>query len=196
VAAIEKRSVVFDVDRPERFARAGVPLRFVILLLFFIPGAINWLASLVYLPITTAVLVREEGADEFLVDDARRVTELLRWIIGIYSYFAFLTDHLSFDDPHESVRFEVEPNGRPTPRSALARIVKTMPSVIVFAIVGIGAFAVWLAANLLILVTGNYPRPLYAYQRAVNRWQARLFSYHTSLVDDYPPFRLDTGREP
>ena len=50
-------------------------------------------------------------------------------------------------------------------------------------------------ASFSILVTGNYPRALYAYQRGINRWQARLFSYHTSLVDEYPPFRLDVGRE-
>ena len=193
-AAKQGNRVVFDVAQPERFGRAGVPLRFFILLLFFIPGSINWLASLVYLPIMTAVLVREEGAEEFLAEDAKRVADLLRWIVGIYAYFAFLTDHLSFDDPHESIRFEIHPDGRPTPRSALARIAKSIPNVIVFAVVGIGALGVWLVANVLILATGNYPRPLYAYQRAVNRWQARLFSYHTSLVDEYPPFRLDTGR--
>lgn len=190
-----ERHVVFDVAQPERFGRGGVPLRFVVLLLFFIPGSINWLASLVYLPMTTAVLVREKGAEQFMADDASRVAELLRWIIGIYSYFAFLTDHLSFDDPHESVRFQVSPAGTPTVGSALARIPKSLPSVVAFAVVGLGALGVWFAANASILVTGNYPKPLYGYQRAVNRWQARLFSYHTSLVDEYPPFRLDPGRE-
>jgi hypothetical protein len=191
----EAGRVVFDVARPERFKRSGVPLRFVVLLLFFIPGTINWLASLVYLPLTTAVLVREKGADHFFAVDAKRVTDLLRWIVGIYAYFAFLTDHISFDDPHESIRFEVSPAGRPTPGSALARIPKSLPSAIAFGLVGVGALGVWFAANAMILVTGSYPRSLYAYQRGVNRWQARFFSYLTSLVDRYPPFRLDTGRE-
>jgi hypothetical protein len=184
--------VVFDIAQPERFGRGGVPLRFVILLLFFIPGSINWLASLIYLPMTTAVLVREKGAEGFMAEDAKRVTDLLRWIVGIYAYFAFLTDHLSFDDPHESIRFEVSPAGTPTVGSALARIPKSLPSVIAFAVVGLGALAVWFAANAIILVTGNYPRLLYGYQRGVNRWQARLFSHHTSIVEQYPPFRVQT----
>jgi len=65
----------------------------------------------------------------------------------------------------------------------------------VFGVFGLLALAVWAYASLAILATGNYPRALYAYQRAINRWQARLFSYHTSLVAEYPPFRLSLGRE-
>jgi Domain of unknown function (DUF4389) len=187
--------VTFDVTQPDHFGRSGVPLRFVILILFFLPGSINWLASLVYLPVTTAVLVREKGAERFLAEDARRVTDLLRWIIGIYAYFVFLTDHFSLDAEEDPVEFGVECAGTPSVGSALGRMLKSLPSIVAFAVVGIGALGVWLLANLIVLATGNYPRPLYGYQRGVNRWQARLFAYHTSLVDTYPPFRLDTGRE-
>jgi hypothetical protein len=190
-----KGRVRFDVERPERFGRGGVPLRIIVLTLFFVPGAINWLASLVYLPIMTAVLVREEGAERFFAEDAKRVADLLRWIVGIYAYFAYLTDHLSLDVPEDAIEFSVEYSGAPTPRSALSRIARSFPNAAAFGCVGIGALAVWLVAGPSILVTGNYPGSLYAYQRGVNRWQARLFSYHTSLVDRYPPFRLDTGRE-
>lgn len=186
--------VVFDVVQPERFGRVGVPLRVIVLALFFVPGSLNWLAALVYLPITTAVLVRDKGGKRFFDEDAKRVTDLLRWIIGIYAYFALLTDSLSLDAPEGAIRFEVEPAGSPTPRSALGRMATSLPSAIVFAVVGIGALGVWLLANLLVLVTGNYPKALYGYQRAVNRWQAHLLSYHSSLVDTYPPFRLRTGR--
>jgi hypothetical protein len=186
--------VVFDVAQPERFGRGGVPLRMIVLILFFLPGSLNWLAALVYLPVTTAVLLRDKGRERFFEEDARRVTDLLRWIVGIYAYFALLTDSLSLDEPHGSIRFDIEPSGTPTPRSALGRMVKSLPSALVFAVVGIGALAVWLVANVLVLATGNYPKALYGYQRAVNRWQAHLLSYHTSLVDVYPPFRLSTGR--
>jgi hypothetical protein len=71
-----------------------------------------------------------------------------------------------------------------------------MPNVIVFGVFGLLALVVWALASVCIVVTGNYPRALYAYQRAINRWQARLFSHHTSIVDDYPPFTLSFGREP
>lgn len=188
--------VTFDVERPERFARGGVPLRVVILVLFFLPGAINWVASLFYLPITTAVLVREKGPQRFFAEDRERMTVLVGWIVGIYSYFAYLTDHLTLDARAESeIRFSVVPSGSPTPRSALLRIATSMPNVIVFGLFGLLALVVWVIAGLCIVATGNYPRGLFAYQRAINRWQARLFSYHTSLVDDYPAFTPSLGRE-
>jgi hypothetical protein len=174
-----------------------VPLRFVILALFFLPGSVNWIASLFYLPITTAVLVKQKGPERFFAEDRDRMMVLVGWIIGIYSYFAYLTDRLSLDARAESdIRFSVEASGSPTPRSALWRIVTSMPNVVVFGVFGLLALFVWALACVCIVVTGNYPRALYAYQRAINRWQARLFSYHTSIVDDYPPFWLSLGREP
>ena len=190
------RRVIFDVDRPDRFARGTVPLRALILFLFFLPGAVNWVASLFYLPITTAVLVRQKGPERYLAEDSERMTVLVGWIVGIYSYFAFLTDTLALDARAEStIRFEVSPNGHPTPRSALMRIGKSLPNVAVFGVFGIAALGVWVIAGACIVATGNYPRALYAYQRGINRWQARLFSYHTSIVDDYPSFRISLRRE-
>jgi hypothetical protein len=187
--------VRFDVERPARFRRSGVPLRFVILALFFIPGSVNWVASLFYLPITTAVLVRQKGADRFFEEDQSRLTDLVRWIIGLYSYFAYLTDAVSLDFERSGIQFEVEQSGVPTPGSALSRMGTSLPNVAVFGAFGIVALGVWVLASVSIVATGTYPRALYAYQRGINRWQARLFSYHTSLVDDYPPFRLSPGRE-
>lgn len=188
--------VTFDVEQPAKFSRVGVPLRLVLLGLFFIPGSINWVASLFYLPITTSVLVSQKGPSRFFEEDRTRVTVLVGWIVGIYSYFAYLTDSMSLDAAQSSsIRFEVRPHGEPTPRSALRRIASSLPNVAVFGAFGIVALVVWIVAGLSILVTGNYPRALYAYQRGINRWQARLFSYHTSLVDDYPPFLLAPGRE-
>jgi len=187
--------VHFDVAQPRRFSRAGVPARCAVLLLFFIPGSINWVASLFYLPITTAVLVRQKGAERFFAEDQERMTDLIRWIIGLYSYFAYLTDTVSLDFERSGIMFDVDQSGSPTPRSALSRMATGIPNVIVFGVFGIAALGVWVIASLSIVVTGRYPRPLYAYQRGINRWQARLFSYQTSLVDDYPPFMLAPGRE-
>jgi hypothetical protein len=193
---VATRNVVFDVERPRRFARSGVPLRIVLLLMFFLPGSVNWLASLFYLPITTAVLVSQKGPERFLAEDRDRMTVLIGWIIGLYSYFAYLTDSFSLDARAASeIEFVVEPSSSPTPGSALRRIATSLPNVAVFGAFGLAALAVWLVAGASILATGNYPKPLWAYQRAINRWQARLFTYHTSLVDDYPPFRLSLGRE-
>jgi hypothetical protein len=167
-----------------------------LLLLFFIPGSINWFASGFYLPITASVLVRQKGAERFFEEDASRLTQLIDWIVGIYAYFAYLTDHLSLDAAQSGdIELAVRPSGNPTPRSALWRICTSLPNLVAFGVFGMGALGVWVVAGASILATGNYPRGLYAYQRGINRWQARLFSYHTSLVGDYPPFAPPLGRE-
>jgi hypothetical protein len=173
-----------------------VPLRLVILAMFFLPGSINWVASLIYLPITTAVLVNQKGPARFFDEDRQRMTDLIRWIIGIYSYFAYLTDTISLDFERSGVHFEVQPSGSPTPRSALRRIATSLPNVAAFGGFGILALGVWVVAGVSIVATGTYPKALWAYQRGINRWQARLFSYHSSLVNDYPPFILSPGSEP
>jgi hypothetical protein len=196
MAGTDQRRVRFDVVRPERFSRGGVPLRIVILTLFFIPGSINWVASLFYLPVTTAVLVRQKGPERFLAEDSHRMADLLRWMVGIYAYFAYLTDDISLDMPEKAIRFEVDPNGSPSTGSALGRIATSMPNVVAFGLVGVVAFGVWVVAGVSILATGRYPKTLWAYQCGVNRWQARLFSHHTSIVDEYPPFRVQTQADP
>ena len=136
------RHVLFDVERPERFSRSSVPLRVVLLVVFFVPGSINWLASLVYLPITTAVLVSQKGSERFSAEDRERLAELIGWIVGIYSYFAYLTDSFSLDTRESSIRFVVAHRGAPTPRSALGRIAMSLPNVVVFGLVGILALGV------------------------------------------------------
>jgi hypothetical protein len=51
----------------------------------------------------------------------------------------------------------------------------------------------WVIAAIAVLLGVAIPRAILGYQRGVLRWQARLVAYHASLVDDYPPFVLDTG---
>jgi len=51
----------------------------------------------------------------------------------------------------------------------------------------------WIIAAIMVLIQENYPDSIYNFQRGVMRWEARLLVYHASLVDQYPPFALDTG---
>ncbi len=104
------------------------------------------------------MLVKEKGPDRFFAEDRERMTVLVGWIVGIYSYFAYLTDHLTLDARAESeIRFSVAPSGTPTPRSALLRIVTSVPNVIVFGLFGLLALVVWVMAGLFIVVTGQLP---------------------------------------
>ena len=55
----------------------------------------------------------------------------------------------------------------------------------------LAAIGAWFAS----LITGHYPRGLFAYIEGVIRWHARVLSYAILLLSDrYPPFRL--GAEP
>lgn len=60
------------------------------------------------------------------------------------------------------------------------------------AILGLVGAIVWLAAVVLILVKESYPESFWRFLRGIVCWEARLLAYLASLIDRYPPFRLET----
>jgi hypothetical protein len=124
------------------------------------------------------------------------MTGWLRWLIAFYAYLGFLADRFPSERPEEIVRFEVKTAGTPTVGSALLRLIYSIPSAFVLAIIGIASAVIWLIAAVMILIQERYPEGLYNFQCGVLRWEARLLGYHASLVDRYPPFAIDTGPEP
>ncbi len=184
--------VTFDIGAPpEKFQRPQLILR---LLLYFLVG---WVLGLVYwLPVLSAIFISQKGSAKFLEEDGPRVTGWLRWLMALYAYLGLTTDRTPFaEDPGQIIRFEVKPQGTPTVGSALLRLIFSIPSYFVLSLIGIVAFVLWLVAAVYILIQETYPKGILDFFRGYLRWEARLLGYHASLVDQYPPFALETGPE-
>lgn len=192
--------VQFEVTRPLSFERHQVALRLLILLILaLLGGSMAWIFGFLYLflPAFVAVLVSQKGgAERFLAEDAGKLQRLLHWVLAAYSYLALLTDRLPTEAPERSVNFAVAKDGRPTPGSALLRLVYSLPALVFFALLSILAGVAWVISMVLVLVQGTYPDSFFRLQCGVMRLQARLLAYHASLVEEYPPFTLDLHGEP
>jgi hypothetical protein len=191
--------VTFDIARPEKFERPHIFIRILVMvILSILAGAIGWILGLVYLvfPVLAAIFVSQKGSEKYLEEDGPRMTGWLRWVLALYAYLGLLTDRFPTEKPEEIVRFEVKTGGAPTMGSALLRLIYSIPSALVLGLLGIVSAVVLVIAAVMVLIQENYPDGLYNFQRGVLRWEARLLGYHASLIDQYPPFAVDTGPEP
>jgi len=183
--------VTFDLDPPPVFRRVHVVLRLVLLVLISWighPFGLLWLG----LPVIAAIFISQKGGQRYLDEDGPKLTGVLGWILAVLAYLALLTDRLP-GGGSQPVRFEVERSGSPTVGSALLRILYAVPSLIALAILGLVGAIVWVIAVMLILINQSYPEGLWRFLLALVRWEAWLLAYLASLVDRYPPFRLETG---
>jgi Domain of unknown function (DUF4389) len=187
-----RRPVDFDLERPPAFQRAHVLLRVALLVVI---GWIGHPLGLLWLgvPLVAAILVSQKGGRRYVDEDGPTVTRVLNWILDVTAYLALLTDRLPRSGGHP-VRFEVERSGAPTTSSALLRILYVIPSLIVFAFLMFVGAIVWVIAVVCVLVDERYPAGIWRFLRALLRWEACVLAYLASLVDDYPPFALETGR--
>jgi hypothetical protein len=188
--------VTFNVPRPEKFERPQVVLRIlVIVLLSILAGAVGWIFGVLYLaiPVLAAVFISQGGGEAYFKDT--KMPMILRWYLALYCYLAVLIDRFPTEEPENIISFEVRPSGSPTVGSALLRLIVSIPSAFVLALLGIVGAVIWVIAVVSILIQENYSTGLYDFQLGIMRWQARLLGYHASLVDEYPPFAVDTGPE-
>jgi hypothetical protein len=187
--------VSFDVDRPEKFERPQLVIRVLVGVIIWVIG--GWILGLIYLvfPAMAAVFISQKGPEKFLEEDGPRITGWLRWVLAIYAYLGLLTERFPTEKPEQIVRYQVQTGGSPTVGSALLRLIYSIPSAIVLGLLSFVAGIVWLIAAVMVLVEENYADGLYDFLRGTLRWEARLLAYHSSLVEQYPPFALDTGPE-
>ena len=188
----------FDIAPPQKFDRVHIAIRLlIVVILSLLGGVVGWLYGAVYLavPVAAAILISQRGAEQYLAGANQNMTKWLRYLLAFYVYMGLLTDRLPNEEPKETLHFEVATSGSPTAGSTLLRIILAIPSAIVLGLLGIVAGVLVLFAAIMILIQETYPEGVYNFLRGVVRWEARLFAYIASLVDEYPPFALDTQPE-
>jgi hypothetical protein len=185
----------FDIQQPKQFDKAQVILRIAIVLVlsFLQVGNIVFGGAYLVLPIAAAVLISQKGAQKYLEEAQAGPVKWLRYIMMFYAYMALATDKLQTEDPEQVVRLNITTGGSPSVGQALLRIILAIPHAIVLAILGIAFVLVWLVAAASILVNGTAPGWTEEFIRSYLRWNARLFAYMASLVDEYPPFSFSNG---
>jgi hypothetical protein len=191
-------AATFDIAPPQKFNRVHIAIRvLIIIVLGILGGVIGWLYGAVYLavPVAAAILISQRGAERYLAEANENMTKWLRYLLAFYAYMGLLTDRLPNEEAKETLHFEVATSGSPTAGSTLLRIILAIPSAIVLGLLGIVAGILMLYAAIMILIQETYPEGVYNFLRGVLRWEARLLAYVASLVDEYPPFVLDTGSE-
>ena len=188
-------AVDFSVPEPPKtIDRMQVLLAIVAL---WIGSIVGWLLY-VGLPIVAALGISSKGSQRWLQEDSGKITGWLRQYLGLYAYAFFLTDKFSTENLGQNVRLEITPDANPSVGSALLRWIMTIPSYFVFSLFGIVSGIFWLISAVMILISGSYPESFVSFQRGMLAWQARMFGYHASLTDTYPPFgvEMDSASSP
>jgi hypothetical protein len=154
-------------------------------------GWLAWIAFLV-LPIVAAIASSARGATWYVADLGPRLWRVLTWLLGVSAYMLLVVDRFP-TRTDDVLRTELQVDARPTVGSAMLRIVTSIPSALVLAVLTIVAYVMWIVGAIAILADRTVPASVIAFLSGVVRWQARLLAYHASLVDEYPPFSFETA---
>src|SRR5690606_13341113 len=146
-------------------------------------------------PLVAAIAISSSGGSAYQTGLGLRVWRGLSWLLQLSAYMLILVDRFPPGGEHPT-RVERQTTGTPPVGSALLRLLTSIPSAFVLSLIWLASSLLWVIAVLTVLFTRAVPDVILAFQRGVLRWQARLLAYHASLVEEYPPFSLDTDDEP
>lgn len=186
-----------EVSSPVRFERVQLVVRIALAIaLGWIGITVGWLACVLYLalPLITAIIVSSTTRERFETDLGPRMWRALSWLLQLSAFMMLLVDRFPTGE-NRPARIEIRFTGTPTTGSALMRLVTSIPSGFVLMLLWFVSSVLWVIGAVIVLVGARMPDWILGFQRGVLRWQARLVAYHASLVEQYPPFSLDTGDE-
>jgi hypothetical protein len=139
------------------------------------------------------------------------------WRVGYYSYGALGTDRYPpftlADDPNYPARLDVAYPERLSHGLPLVKWLLAIPHLLIIGLLFGGGLwlLVWrssdywgwgsggivgvlvVIAGIILLFSGEYPRPLFDTIIGLNRYALRVGGYVGLMTDEYPPFRLDVG---
>jgi hypothetical protein len=192
--------VHYTIEPPPRFSRMQLLVRVVAFIAIGVIGlsfGTVFIFAYLALPVFAAVrLASRPDPEAYVTEDGPRIIGVLNWFAAISAWAGLIAELLPGRTPDETVRIEIDRVPvRPTPGSAMWRVIAGIPSAIVLAVLcWLGAF-VWLWAALTILISERVGPGAFSYLAGLQRWSIRLLAYQASLVDDYPPFTFgDTPR--
>lgn len=191
--------VRLEVQRPERFERVQVLLRFLVwITLGMVMEHGGGLLGALYfvLPILAAVLISQHGGAGHVERSSGWMIGLLDWVVGLHAYMLFVTDRFPLEPDSRPARLVCSPGGNPTVSDALLRLLTAVPHMLLLCLLGVVAACVAVLAAVFVLVSERYPQTLHGFQRDVAAWAARLLVYQAALVEPYPPFSLSEGHRP
>jgi hypothetical protein len=182
--------VHLDVISPAKFTRFQLLLRLALSIALGVIGiSLGWVVGVLYfaLPVVASITISTKGPSDYLASVGQRLWRALTWLFGLSAYMLLLVDHVP-DPEQRDVRIELEPVARPSAPSALARLITSIPSAFVLWILSIVSGLFVVISFISVLFVKSIPLTILAFQTGILRWTARLFAYHASLVDEYPPF--------
>ncbi|QXV56473.1 DUF4389 domain-containing protein [Amycolatopsis sp. TNS106] len=139
------------------------------------------------------------------------------WRVHYYAYAALGTDRYPpftlADDPGYPARLEIDYPERLSRGLVLVKWwLLALPHYLVVGLFAGGGLWLWygsddgfqwgaggligilvLIAGVILLVRGEYPKPIFDFVIGMDRWVIRVGAYAALMTDDYPPFRLDSG---
>ncbi len=191
--------VHYRADKPVVYSRAQLGARVVAIIALGLLGvSLGALYLVAYLVLPAFAAVRLAGGRDpstYLAEDGPRLLRGLRWFAAVYGWFALVAEAFPMRASDVTVHVDIEPTGRPTPGSALARLLFGIPSALFLLVLGWVAGVVWIWAALVVLFRHRVSDWAFAYLAGVQRWSIRLLAYQASLVASYPPFSLEDAGE-
>jgi hypothetical protein len=181
------------VTPPARYDRVQLALRFALAVALGILGvSTGWFTMVLYvgLPVIAAIVISGQGAAYYHDRAGPQVWRVVRWFLDLEAYVMLVADRFPIDE-NTTCRVELHAGATPTAGRALWRVVASIPAALVLCLFWIVSCLFTVIGWITILASESVPAWILRYQHAVLRAQARLFAYHASLVDTYPPLGLD-----